>query len=901
MGIKTTGDEKILPTIHTFSGRIRGRTLGKKSYKTEETHQIPRSSFLCPKEKLRQKESNPGSLHLEQIHSVRQIPDAEYFANSDPTAPLGIHHLHRSYRRLLASPGGQAVFPLPWVCPSEKNLLLQDYAIRAEHSSQSFHQSLKPSSSSSETQRPQCSGLSGRLASMGKLREGVHKFSSTSDTISPTPRLQDQLQEVSSRTSSGFPMAGIRLEPENSQTLHPSIKETRDCFLSEAIEKVEKLIKKTARKNFRSATVRSHNRPNTESQVKRHKQNLEEKSNRKTERQEKCHAAPPEEATPAVVPSQRPISQSASSISSSLGGNSHRCVKVGVGRICNQQKSPGGLVAPFQYLSHQCVGGHGSAFVSKEDLSEGEFPCSSDDRQYYSSPLHKQTRLKISSDKPCYPGNLETCTQKEMAFVGGPHTGRPERSSRLSFKKCPARVRMGNRQKNVLLYSRQSPKSPDRSVCDKIQSQTSDLHNPQHRSGVGGNGCFGTGLESMEHSLSVSSIQSHHESPCQTQNIQRDSGRDHAILAAEQVVSPNYRAQPEDHHSPKSGPVTDSTGRDCLRFILENREAPVDDFFKFALKLRKGISTQNAQFLDDYKSTSTQRQYNSSWKKWVAYVHRQQPTSISLDFCISFFKHLHDEGLAPLTITSYKSALTQPIRYGFNIELNSDLFNKIPKSCAKQRPAPQTKPISWSLNKVLDLASSIDNESAELSLLLGKTIFLLAMASGARVGELVGLSRDKGQICFEESGVALVFPNKLILAKNENPLKRWGPWKIIPLSSDPTLCPVKCLKDYISATSDINSGQLFRAPTSGSTITAKQLRAKLVYFIKKADPDSVPKGHDPRKVASSLSFLSSMCFSDLQRFTGWSGPRVFFKHYFKDIEEVKKSLVAAGAVIRSNE
>ena len=101
----------------------------------------------------------------------------------------------------------------------------------------------------------------------------------------------------------------------------------------------------------------------------------------------------------------------------------------------------------------------------------------------------------------------------------------------------------------------------------------------------------------------------------------------------------------------------------------------------------------------------------------------------------------------------------------------------------------------------------------------------------------------------------------------------------------------------MNATSNIVYGQLFRAPTSGSPITVKQLRAKLVYFIKRADPGSVPKGHDPRKVASSLSFFSSMCFSDLQQYTGWSGPGVFYKHYLRNTEELREPLVAAGTVI----
>ena len=131
-------------------------------------------------------------------------------------------------------------------------------------------------------------------------------------------------------------------------------------------------------------------------------------------------------------------------------------------------------------------------------------------------------------------------------------------------------------------------------------------------------------------------------------------------------------------------------------------------------------------------------------------------------------------------------------------------------------------------------------------------------------------------------------------------MNRWGPWRTVPLPSDPSLCPVKCLKDYLAATPQICVGQLFRAPSSGSTLTTNQVRAKLLYFIKRGDPGSVPRGHDPRKIASSLAFFSSMSFADLQAYTGWSRPHVFYKHYLSQIEEVSRSVVSAGQIILPN-
>ena len=282
----------------------------------------------------------------------------------------------------------------------------------------------------------------------------------------------------------------------------------------------------------------------------------------------------------------------------------------------------------------------------------------------------------------------------------------------------------------------------------------------------------------------------------------------------------------------------------------------------------------------------------------MAYVKLKNPSAISMDFCLGFFVYSHGQGLASATITSYKSALSKPISYAFQIDFNSDLFNKIPKACARLKPNAPPRPISWSLDKVLDLASSIDNLTASLKDLSQKSIFLLAMASGARVSELVALSRDEGHIEWLDSGEVNLYPDPTFLAKNELPSKRWGPWRIIPLGEDPSLCPVKCLKDYLAKTSHIASGQLFKGETTGSDLSIKQLRAKLVYFIKKADPDSIPAGHDPRKVASSLNFFQYMSFEGLQAYTGWKSSRVFFRHYSKQLHEIKRMMVAAGNVIR---
>ena len=132
----------------------------------------------------------------------------------------------------------------------------------------------------------------------------------------------------------------------------------------------------------------------------------------------------------------------------------------------------------------------------------------------------------------------------------------------------------------------------------------------------------------------------------------------------------------------------------CLRFITENPDPAVHDYLSLAVRKRFGISKASIDFLEEYKCKSTRRQYESSWRKWVAFVKAKNPQEISMDFCLSFFIHLHGQGLAANTISACKSALTRPILYAFQVDLANEIFNKVPKACARLRPSAPPKPIS---------------------------------------------------------------------------------------------------------------------------------------------------------------------------------------------------------------
>ena len=312
---------------------------------------------------------------------------------------------------------------------------------------------------------------------------------------------------------------------------------------------------------------------------------------------------------------------------------------------------------------------------------------------------------------------------------------------------------------------------------------------------------------------------------------------------------------------------------------------------------RFNIEPQNIEFTEADKAESTIRQYDSAFRKFSNFIREQKPTSMSPNLIISFFRSLHESGLAANTVTTVKSGLYKICYYGFDIDLKDPRYASIPKSCAKLRPSKRPEAFSWSLNKVLQQASSIDATSCHYQKCFRKTLFLLALASGARVSELSALSRDSGFITFETGGEVSLSPHAKFLAKNEDPQNRWKPWKITPLPQDRSLCPVEALKEYLSRTSQWKSGPLFRREAGGS-ITTNGIKQQILYFIKEADPHSIPKAHQVRAMATSQNYFQYMDFQALTPYTGWKSNRVFLKHYLRNIEELRFHAVAAGKVLQ---
>lgn len=237
---------------------------------------------------------------------------------------------------------------------------------------------------------------------------------------------------------------------------------------------------------------------------------------------------------------------------------------------------------------------------------------------------------------------------------------------------------------------------------------------------------------------------------------------------------------------------------------------------------------------------------------------------------------------------TYRNAIALPLHYAFRISTKDKKFNLLARSQFLSRPP--TKPVApkWSLTKVLDLLSSPryqKNPSPQLT--FEKALFLTALATANRASELAALHLPA--VTFSANASKVTLPTKPgFLFKNQRPNR--SPPKIVmralrsPNNDHLPWCPVASLKLWLTARPPSESDRVFIDPASAKPLNAGRVAVWLCRIIKKADPTAIPKGHDLRKVATSLAWARGLEVQELIDAAFWSSPNVFTQHYLHPIE-----------------
>merc|ERR1739840_55523 len=165
-----------------------------------------------------------------------------------------------------------------------------------------------------------------------------------------------------------------------------------------------------------------------------------------------------------------------------------------------------------------------------------------------------------------------------------------------------------------------------------------------------------------------------------------------------------------------------------------------------ALK-NKGLSEVVIKRILKAQQPSTLRQYQSAWAKFMSFLFDKDCliTNVTLNIVCEFIIHQQDVFNRDYrTLVAYKSSLRLPLFYAANLEINCTIMEQFMRGVFKSNPPKKAKEMPlWSLNGLLTFLDSPQFEPLEkvdYKFLLQKTLTLLLLSSGRRIGEITALS-----------------------------------------------------------------------------------------------------------------------------------------------------------------
>ena len=422
--------------------------------------------------------------------------------------------------------------------------------------------------------------------------------------------------------------------------------------------------------------------------------------------------------------------------------------------------------------------------------------------------------------------------------------------------------------------------------------------------------------------LRLPSNSHHKESSSQTENLSPlRSNTDRTLLASKGVVSRSSGAPVR--HSNRATQTSRSAATTAFPSVSrKSPNASSDCVATLQLFARQaGFSRAVAGQLALSRRTSTRLNYQARWgkfRKWCKDFHHRssEPTIPKIaEFLTFLFK---TEKAAVSTIKGYRSMLSSVYKFCLPEISTSPILKDLTRSFEISAPRPVHWSPSWDLDKVLEYLSGPPFEPLANASFRNKTrkaLFLLAMATAKRVGELQAFS-----FSVSHRGDDLVLHyDPFFLAKTEsvsNPLPR----SVIVQSLEDfvgdlperVLCPVRAVRYLRRAARSpgFTPNRLFVSPSDPKRSMSKNAMSFFLHQLiteSGAVSSSVPpRAHDIRGIATSLNYYSNLSLSAISEAATWRSKRVFAMRYLKDMSATrsrlkdKGPLIAAGSAVHQD-
>lgn len=596
-------------------------------------------------------------------------------------------------------------------------------------------------------------------------------------------------------------------------------------------------------------------------------------------------------------------------ISETIGDSDHRCIARPLGR------SPRGLQGSAQMESapENSPYQYSRAAGSSESLSGFSAQTSgkvgvSTNRQLHSPDLYKQSRRdEVTSAMPDNMGHPQLVYSAQNPVAGCSYSRETQSVGRQVVSDIAVAHRVGAQRSRNREAVSSMEQAYDRSVRYTFQQETPEILLPVPSSSGGTSRRL---VDELGQSVCLRLSSDSHSQSGLTQGGkgEDDHDFDSSALVQEGVVSSppgsDHRFSLSPSSLERSGDAGGGNSSPC-----QSRRALSGGMVNKRNKLiSRGLSKAAADTCIAAKSTGTQKNYQSGWNCFCTWCAERDidPNESSVPTIVDYLQCLLEvKGKSFHTARARVSAISffHP-GHTFRGSLGShDLIQSFVSGARRRFPPLRDKLPSWDLPTVLKAMMHHPYEPIQdlsLGQLTHKTLFLVAICSARRIGELKALDCRPPYCSIGLGGVVLKthesFRTKVPTLANLEKSVEFAPFGLAQDGSElpeRALCVCRALQFYVAATADVRkTNQLFVTFKKGDQGRAAS-KITMAGWLKSAIQHAyevlnlpIPQGvkaHSARHASTSWAELKAVSVLDICQQASWATPNTFVKHYKLDL------------------
>ena len=330
------------------------------------------------------------------------------------------------------------------------------------------------------------------------------------------------------------------------------------------------------------------------------------------------------------------------------------------------------------------------------------------------------------------------------------------------------------------------------------------------------------------------------------------------------------------------------------------------------------FSGRAAGVLSGCLRSSTSRLYQSRWQIFCGWCRGRgvAPVNTTVPVVVDFLIHLrHDKGLSVSAVKGYSSALNSVLALKGRDLASSREITMLLRSFSRSVDPVGLRPPAWDVALVLQSLTGAPYEplrTCEERFLAQKTLFLLALASAKRIGELRALSyRVSHSRGWAEVSFSFV-PG--FVAKTQDPSSLAPRFEGFTVPALPNarknhngrlLCPVRAVRCYLDRTAAHRCERLFvtagrsKKEISKTTVSfwLRKTMSRAYELSGMEQPVPVPRARETRGIAPSLLFKKNFAVDQVLKAGTWRRHTTFTRHYLRDLAHRSLDTFHLGPVV----